>query len=300
MRRAEVIVNAAAGSVGGREDVAQRVEGIFREVGWDVRVAMVEPAGLMAAIESAAERGPEVLVVGGGDGTIRGAAGVAMARGLALGILPLGTMNLLAKDLGLPLDPEDAARVVAEGRVKKIDVGEVNGSLFLHSSILGLVPRLGEDRERIRAAGVSLETPQSVWRMFQTLQRAARLRVEMKWDGGSARVRTHMLAVVNNPVEEDGIGVFARASVDAGMLSVYAFRHGGPFALVGLAWSIVRGKLRRDPAVLVHDVHEMEIVLRRNHARVSNDGEVERMGRVLRYRILAGALDVVVPGENDG
>ncbi len=95
------------------------------------------PERLAAAAELP---GIDAVAVAGGDGTLACAAQALTGREVPLGILPLGTMNLLAKDLGLPLDLDAAIAVLATGPMRAIDAGEVNGHVFLINSVLGLPP----------------------------------------------------------------------------------------------------------------------------------------------------------------
>jgi diacylglycerol kinase (ATP) len=79
----------------------------------------------------------DAVIVGGGDGTMNAAAAGLVETGLPLGILPLGTANDLARTLSLPLTPHDAARVILEGRTRRLDLGVVNGHLFFNVASIG-------------------------------------------------------------------------------------------------------------------------------------------------------------------
>ena len=92
----------------------------------------------------------DVIVAGGGDGTIHTIAAVLAGTGVPLGILPLGTLNHFAKDLGIPMELHDAVDVVAAARGVNVDVGEVNGIVFINNSSIGVYPYMVLDRERLR------------------------------------------------------------------------------------------------------------------------------------------------------
>src|SRR4029079_14151203 len=94
-----------------------------------------------------AERGDELLVVGGGDGTISAAASALVGTDTRLGILPLGTLNHFARDLGIPTDLDEAAQLIARGHVRRVDVGEMNGRIFINNSAIGLYPLMVVDRD---------------------------------------------------------------------------------------------------------------------------------------------------------
>ena len=88
-----------------------------------------------------------VIVAGGGDGTINQVASRLLDSEVSLGVLPMGTLNHFAKDMGIPLELDQAIAVIATSRARLIDVGEVNGRLFLNNSSIGLYPDVVHERE---------------------------------------------------------------------------------------------------------------------------------------------------------
>ncbi len=100
-----------------------------------------------AAKSAAAESGIEAVVAGGGDGTLSAVAGVLAGGSMPLGILPLGTLNHFAKDNGIPMDVQGAAAVIAGRRVERLDVGRVNGRVFINNSSVGVYARALVDRD---------------------------------------------------------------------------------------------------------------------------------------------------------
>ena len=115
-------------------------------------IELVEGGDAELRCRAIAERGDPLLIVGGGDGTISAAAGALAGTGTALGILPLGTLNHFARDLGIPLDLDEAALTIARGKERRVDVAEMNGRTFINNSAVGLYPLMVIDRERSRAA----------------------------------------------------------------------------------------------------------------------------------------------------
>src|SRR5204862_429264 len=107
-----------------------------------------EGEDLTALARQALERKPPMIVAGGGDGTLNAIAALVAGTSTALGVLPLGTLNHFARDLHIPTDLEGAVRTLAEGHVVRIDVGEVNGRVFLNNSSVGLYPSLVHHREQ--------------------------------------------------------------------------------------------------------------------------------------------------------
>ena len=133
MFNGDVIVNAAAGA-GEPEELRDSLAETFRAAGLDARVRVTRDGEeALEAARVAAADGAGALVIGGGDGTIGAVAALLAGKDKPLGVLPLGTYNHFAKDLGLPLDLDGASRVAAGGRVARVDVGEVNGRVFVNN-----------------------------------------------------------------------------------------------------------------------------------------------------------------------
>ncbi|HEY1107967.1 MAG TPA: diacylglycerol kinase family protein, partial [Opitutaceae bacterium] len=149
---AVLILNHAAGSVNGdRAAVSpEKIAGAFTEAGRPVRLVLAEPARLRAALEEAVTARPEAIFVGGGDGTMNTAAGVLAGTGVPLGPVPLGTLNHFARDLGLPGEWREAVPVLATAAPRAVDVGEVNGRVFVNNCSLGSYPEAVRQRDRLR------------------------------------------------------------------------------------------------------------------------------------------------------
>lgn len=254
---------------------------------------------LERAIERAIASRPDALFVAGGDGTINAVVGVLRGRRIPIGIVPTGTLNLLARDLGIPLDPEAAFAALLAGVEHDIDVAYVNDSPFLCNSQLGLVPHVAHARERARGKGHGRWrlTPR-VWRRALWLWRSyPRVGVELDVGGHTVRLRTRAITVSNNPVSSDGSAPLpGRAAIDRGVLGVYALREGSRYALLRLMAKLLAGTWREDPDVVAHETPRLTIDLgQRRRVSISNDGEVLRMHAPLKYRIEPRALRVIVP-----
>jgi hypothetical protein len=138
-QRMIVIINRGAGHH--QEETQAQIEKLFQSRGIAARVLVARHTGEIAHLaEAAARSDAEVVVAAGGDGTIDGIASVLAGTGKTLGVLPLGTFNLFAKRVNIPLDLGAAVQTVLSGRVAKINVGEVNSGVFLSRSGVGLYP----------------------------------------------------------------------------------------------------------------------------------------------------------------
>src|SRR5512138_2414359 len=146
VQRITVLLNPHAGS---KEDGAvQRVAAAFRDAGAsDVDLRVIDGTLVGTAARQAVARGSTVVVAGGGDGTVSAAASMLVDTDAALGVLPLGTLNHFAKDVGMPLAVDEAARTIVAGRAVRVDVGEVNGRSFINNASVGIYASLIAERE---------------------------------------------------------------------------------------------------------------------------------------------------------
>lgn len=295
--RLHTIVNGRAGSVIGldRETLVQRLRDTLGGTGHDVEVEIVEPGDLTAAVERAAARSPEVIVVGGGDGTVRSAASLLLHGPIALGILPLGTLNRLARDLGIPVDIDGAAATLAGSSIREIDVAELNGRPFLCNSLIGLPPIYSRQRARQRGQPFVQRITAYAGTLRHILRSRRKLSITV--DDGVERIKLRALsmAVSNNPYADAAGIIPKRPQLDRGELGVYIARHASGWALARAFARAMLGRWRTDPALIASVAHKLEIHTSKSSIRVSNDGEVEITETPLRYRSLPRALKVLAP-----
>src|SRR6185295_13523311 len=121
---AVVLINRGGGAVGADPNIVRTVDRALGSAGIDAEIELIEGGRYEARCKAIAERGDPLLIVGGGDGTVAAAASALAETRTRLGILPLGTLNHCARDLGIPFDIEEAAKVIAAGAQRRVDVGE--------------------------------------------------------------------------------------------------------------------------------------------------------------------------------
>ncbi len=293
-RRIVVIVNAGSGT-GHDEGLVARLQGLFEAAGAVADVQPVRGAEVVARAEAARTARPDVVVAAGGDGTVSGVAATLVDSEIALGVLPLGTLNHFARDLGMPLDLEAAVRAIAEGIVARVDVGEVNGRIFVNNSSLGLYPDIVHDRERQQRRLGRGKWPALVWASVAALRRYAFMRVRLRIDGQERQRRTPFVFIGNNEYTMEGFAIGERERLDGGRLSVYFAQRPGRIRLVQLALRALFGRLRQ--ARDFEALHATSIVVESRHRelRVATDGEISVMQPPLRYRIRPASLKVVRP-----
>src|SRR5690348_14180700 len=140
MTAVSVLLNRGGGAVARDPEIASKVTDAMKAAGIDADVELVEGGDCAVRCRAIAERGDALLIVGGGDGTIGSAASALAGTETRLGILPLGTLNHFARDLGLPTDLGEAAKVIAVAKERRIDVAEMNERTFINNSAIGLYP----------------------------------------------------------------------------------------------------------------------------------------------------------------
>ena len=270
------------------------IERIAAEQGQDVRVVVCGGGQDFGALARQARETGGLVAAGGGDGTVSAVAAALVDSNAPLGVLPMGTLNHFAKDLGVPLDLEDAVRTLFTGRQARVDVGEVNGRVFLNNSSVGLYPQIVREREREQAHG------RTKWVAFahataHVLRRGVTLHVGIEDDrDGAGLLDTPFLFIGNNPYEITGLEIGKRARLDCGTLWLCAAPHASRAKLLGLALGALLGRVSPD-SLTRREVKEALIRTHRRHVHVATDGEVSLMRAPLHYRIRPGALRVMVP-----
>lgn len=240
--------------------------------------------------------GADVVVAGGGDGTINAVAAVLAGSGKPFGVLPLGTLNHFAKDLGIPLGLDAAVANIATGVRKNVDVGEVNGHVFLNNSSLGLYPDMVRDREKQQHRLGRTKWLAACWATLGALRRYPFLNLRLTLDDGKEQARrTPFVFIGNNEYTMHGFSAGAREALDRGKLSVYVAQRPGRLGLLRLGWRALCGRLAQEKDFDVLSAQILVIETRHTRIPVATDGEVTVMATPLHYRIRPGALCVIVP-----
>ena len=283
-------------SAGGPDDPQTRIVELFRAQGESPRVLQPENGRDIAAIaRDAAQSAERIVVAAGGDGTISAVAGALAGSDKILGVLPVGTLNHFAKDLGIPLDLETAVRTIKEGGPAAVDVGEVNGRIFINNSSLGIYPQIVSRREAQQQRFARGKWTAFFWATIQALRRFPFLDLRIAFEGQQIVRRTAFLFVGNNEYKIAGFELGSRACVNDGKLGLYLSQGTGRLGLFRLAFHALFGRVDQAKDFDVFCVSEARIETRKRRLLVACDGEVERMQTPLHYRIRPAALRVLVP-----
>jgi diacylglycerol kinase family enzyme len=290
-----VIVNAGAGQ-GHDQALVQTLHDQFDAHGLRPDVVLAHSGEeMISAAHSALARGVDTIVAGGGDGTINAVASVVAGSNAVFGVLPMGTLNHFAKDLKIPLELDGAIAVIAQGKARRVDVGEVNERIFINNSSLGLYPDIVRDRERQQSRLGRGKWLAFCWATVAALRRYPFLSVRVQMGEDSHARRTPFVFIGNNEYTMQGFNIGERDRIDAGHLSLYVAQRPTRLGLVRMAFSALFGRLKQARDFDVLHSGELLVETRHKRLRVATDGEVTVMNTPLRYRIRPGALMVLAP-----
>jgi len=290
MRRVLVLLNAQAGTLidAGTDGIVRHIEETLTPRCESLEVRLLQPGALSEAIRTAVVGPHDTVIVGGGDGTASAAAAAFAGSHKVLGVLPFGTMNLLAADLGLPSDPHAAVAAFSNVTPCRIDLAEINGRPFHTLSGLGFFSQMARAREETR--GHPLGRLMSVaLASFRALTRTNSFTIDLLLDGQRERVKALAVLVTNNRFGSD----WRRAQLDEGVLEMHLVEDRGTLTKLRASAALLTGAWRTEQHIRSIVARDLTITRSRRHAWASTDGELARERVPLRYRALPGALTVL-------
>lgn len=285
--RALLLANPRSRSGGDPDTVA----GLLRDAGLDPLCPDLSGGAGTAELILAHAAEVDRVVLAGGDGTMNAAAPALLETGLPFAIIPLGTGNDLARTLGIPEDPAEAARIAATGRLRPIDVGLANDVPFFNVASIGFGVDLtraltGDAKRRWGKLGYAVAG-------LRVLARMRPFSAAIRCGDTVVRSRTVHVAVGNGRHYGGGMTVSERSEIDDGKLDVFSLEVGGVWSLLRLLPSLRRGDHGRWHEVLTVEGAEVEIRTRRRRA-VNTDGEITTRTPVV-FRVLHHAVRVHAP-----
>lgn len=248
----------------------------------------IEGKDVKDQVEAAVATGsPTFLAVAGGDGTIRCAAGVVAGTDMPLLPIPAGTLNHFSREIGIAT-LEDAGRA-ATGDVLRVDLGEVNGEVFVNNAGIGVYPRILRDRKvHQKRFSKSTATVVASWNQLRKLHKFS-VTVEGK------TFRAWMVFVGNGRYGKSLLDLSSRESLEGGVLDVRILRADGKLARLRAIVALLCGRLDQSRMTVVGAVPEVELGFDRERVDVALDGEILTMDTPLHFACRAGALRVLVP-----
>lgn len=290
--RLTVVINKGGGAASRAGDaLVEQVEAAFAATDLSVTIEAVAGDDIATHVGKAASQG--AVVVGGGDGTLGSAAAVVAKAGATLGILPLGTRNHLARELGIPMDLPGAAKIIADGHKRRIDLSDINGHVFVNNASIGMYPAMVRARDGLQKDHGLPKWIANIPAGWQTLGNLRHHRMRLTMDGAAKPIRTPLLFIGNNVYSLDLGKVGQRDALDDGKLSVFAVSPNSRAGLIGFGLRALIGRTNADRDFAALGVcRTMRLDAHARTIEVAIDGEIVRLETPLNVKVDPGALEV--------
>ncbi len=281
------------GNLGARK-VAQRLDYAFEQLksyGFELIPKRIRKRDDLTRLILEHHKSVDLVVIGGGDGTLNGAVQGLVETGLPLGILPLGTANDLAHTLGIGADLDHACRVIADGNRRQIDVGCVNGKYYFNVAGMGMsveiTSQLTRDVKKRWGALAYLITASRVLRNLRPFH------AEIRTDNEVYTTRCVQITVGNGRFYGGFLSVAEDAAIDDQWLDLFCLEVNHWWQLPPLLWALKSGRLKNRAYVRTFRGREFEIITRRRRA-VNADGEILTYTPA-HFRVVPRAVTVFTP-----
>ncbi|RWK54711.1 MAG: diacylglycerol kinase family lipid kinase [Mesorhizobium sp.] len=277
---------------------SDRMRQTLEAAGHCVDIEIAAGKDIAATLERITSRhSVDIVLAGGGDGTISAAAARLMGRKKALAILPAGTMNLFARGLGIPLTLDAAIKSFADGEVIAVDLATANGQPFVHQFSIGMHAKMVQLRQTMEFGSRLGKMRASVKAAWAAIKNPSAMKVTLTIGEAEIVTRTTGIGITNNLFGEGHLPYADNPA--GGVLGIYvtvARRRG---ELVRFLFDVARGKWRDSEHV---EIHQADRVVLKVHSATSKlravmDGELVRLDRETTIEIHPGALNVLVPAR---
>ena len=291
-----ILINKRAGTVLSMGEPS--IEAAIRTSGMEVAEQIfAEPADIHRELERLAALDAPLLV-GGGDGTIRDCADVLARHKKAFGVLPFGTMNLLATDLGITSLAQALKAYAAGTRETQMDAGFVNGNIFLCCASVGTMPHASVFREKQRLASKAILIPKLFLFVLRHFKMHSHDRAVLEVDGKMSKLRTPAIVISANRFMDSQKLMesnFKRGALNAHELAAYVFTARTPITHIRFIARLIFGHWLKDPDLDETVGQKMRLWSRHHRPLVSIDGEVTKLESPLEFTLKAGWVHVLVP-----
>lgn len=296
--KASFILNAKAGTLLlGADSLVQRITDGCNARDIESDIVLCEEGEMHTNVQLALKNNPDVIVAGGGDGTIGAVVNAMNPWSVPLGILPLGTFNHFAKDVGIPLDLDAALDVIANGKVQKIDLGEVNGKFFLNNSSIGLYTTMVRHRDEQREVWGRKKLHAMLRAFLHTMHRFPLISVSVKTDEHAHVYTSPFVFVGNNDYQMSLFELKQRSSLNHGELSLYILKCDTRYRMIRMIINMLLHRLNQERDFILLHSEEVKIEMMRSWLDVALDGEIHRMALPLSYSIRPRVLSVLLPSS---
>lgn len=293
-----IVLNIESGTIAGigPDKVVEGLREVFAGEGITAEIDAVPGKEIPDALDRALKGAADFVIIGGGDGTVASAATRLAGQEKPLGILPLGTFNLAARDMGMPLDWKEAALALLDAPVGDMDLLDLDGDLYFCVVVLGFYPALAMGREQYHGSWI-VKSWKTMIEIFQSVATFPPLHLTFEDENGEKLIRRSRMVVIANNDYEDLFGLIPRrSSLDGGFFTVYVSSHRTRWGIFRSFLSWVRGKWKQDREMDFFQAKELEIaVLGRRRLPVMRDGEISKLKLPLKLAIRPKAIRVLAP-----
>lgn len=292
MTSAVLLYNKSSGSHLGSSDPKGELTRLLENVGIEVHAM---DGDLTEQLAASLETTADIVVVGGGDGTIRAAIETHRGKGRPIGIIPGGTMNLLAHDFGVPEEPAEAAKVIAAGHTIPVDYGCIDDNVFLHTCFTGLPVRIGRHREDLRGKGNLLDRLRLGIHAIRSLTRDPDLIIKAETRDGARDMVSPSYAILVGTIGDQMIPRPVRATVNGGDMTVFAIHPDSGADLARMVLKGAFGFLSGDSDVDKFIARSATIEGPRRNLQAMLDGEHVLLASPSTVSIISGDVEVFAP-----
>jgi diacylglycerol kinase family enzyme len=289
-----IVLNSSAGSVSEKGFTMPDIKQAFRNLGVETEIVVIDKKPLNEIVKFLTYKDYDVIAAAGGDGTISGVASLLIGSKQPLAVLPFGTLNHFAKDIGIPMDLDGAAAVIAAGKTAKIDIGIVNEEIFINNSSIGIYPKIVKLREsnknKLNGKWIAM-----IDAFISVFSRFPVSKVRIVTESKDTHVKTPFVFIGNNEYGTDIFSLGTRTRLDKGFLNLYYPVSSGRLSMIRFFFHALLNTLDQQHDFNVQQVKEITIESRKKYIDVSIDGEIINMPSPLHYSIKPGALTVIVP-----
>jgi len=289
--KALLIHNLSSGQHDRRDEIASAISRLT-SAGWDVDLfATHEIHEVEPRVRQAVAEGVDTVVIAGGDGTLNAAVQALARQRAALGVIPVGTTNVWAREMRVPLDVRGATQVLVDGETARVDLGEANGRYFLFVAGIGFdasVTRCVDPKTKRRLGMIAY--------IIAAATEALKLRGEevvIACNGETTRQRALMVVATNTRIYGGVLAMAPEAYADDGLLDVWVFRGRGLLAALRHTFNVILGLHRRDPEARYFQTSAVTVDSK-SRLPVQLDGDYFGTTPV-NIRVAPGALRVLVP-----
>ncbi|MBD3378474.1 diacylglycerol kinase family lipid kinase [candidate division KSB1 bacterium] len=293
----EIIYNVKSSRA--KSDPMSMLHRLFSGFTTEFKVSLTTGTDMCELIARAKIANPDIIVIAGGDGSISTAAGELVDSEIRLGILPIGRFNHFARHAGIPLEMEQAVQAIFEGRIQEIDVGKVNGKVFINNSSIGFYPRAVWLREQISITWGGRKGMVMIMALLTMFKRFPVLRIEVEAGGEMIRRKTSFVFIGNNKYEMHLLDIGQRKSLQKGRLSLYTGNFNTRSSILRLIFFLLCNRLKQDRDFEYHMVRKVKLHTQRKSIQVSTDGEIQKMKTPLHYTIHPRGLMVMTPKQSE-